>query len=205
MIHEIFTIMKKLTALLILMVSISVISFGKKDIDAWKKEKTLNQQFNVFKENLKYWNGSYFLNDLQFNEFFKAVNDSIAVMEKKVLDDKNRIKALQDELNLKIRETEEIQAKLNTSITRENSFNFLGTYISKGMYSLAMYIVILTALIIAAIAFILYKRSNNVTKRIKKDYYELKEEYETHKKSSLERYVKMNNEMTKMRFELNKR
>jgi hypothetical protein len=205
MIHEIFTIMKKLTALLILMVSISMISFGKKDTDAWKKEKTLDQQFSVFKDNLKYWNGSYFLNDLQFNEFFQAVNDSIAVMEKKVLDDKNQIKTLQDELNNKIKETGEIQAKLDSSFERENSINVLGAYVSKRMYSLTMYILILTALVISAITFILYKRSNNVTKRIKKDYEDLKEEYEIHKKSALERYVKINTELTKARMELNRR
>lgn len=182
-----------------------MISFGKKDTDAWKKEKTLDQQFSVFKDNLKYWNGSYFLNDLQFNEFFKAVNDSIAVMEKKVLDDKNQIKTLQDELNNKIKETGEIQAKLDSSFERENSINVLGAYVSKRMYSLTMYILILTALVISAITFILYKRSNNVTKRIKKDYEDLKEEYEIHKKSALERYVKINTELTKARMELNRR
>jgi len=197
--------MKKFIALLILMASFSLFSIAKKDINAWKSEKSLDQQFRVFKENLNYWNGSYFLDDLQFKEYFKAVNDSIAVMEKKVLDGKNQIKALQDELNSKIKESEEIQTKLNNSITRENSFSIFGAYISKGMYSLSMYIIILTALAIAGIAFIMFKRSNNITRRIKKDYYDLKEEYETHKKSALDRYVKMNNEMTKMRFELNRR
>ena len=197
--------MKKFTALLIFMISVSLISLAKKDINAWKSEKNLDQQFSVFKDNLKYWNGSYFLNDLQFNEFFKAVNDSIAVMETKLLDSKNQIKVLQNELNSNIKETEEIQTKLNNSIRHENSFRFFGTYISKGMYSLTMYIIILTALAIAGIAFILFKRSNKVTKRVKKDYSELKEEFETHKKSALDRYVKINTELTRVRLELNRR
>jgi hypothetical protein len=197
--------MKKFIALLILLTSTSLFSVAKKDVNAWKSEKSLSQQFITFKDNLKYWNGNYYLTDIQFNEFFKAVNDSVAVMEKKVLEGKNQIKELQDDLNSKIKETEEIQTKLNTSITREHSFNFLGTYISKGMYSLSMYIIILTALIISAITFILYKRSNNITKRIKKDYFELKEEFEIHKKNALERYVKINTELTRARQELNRR
>lgn len=197
--------MKKFITLLILMVSLSIISFAKKDINAWKGEKTLDQQFIVFKNNLNFWNGSYFLNELQFNEFFKTVNDSIGVMEKKVLEGKGQIQILQNELNLKIIETEEIQAKLNSSIKRENSISIFGTNVSKRIYSLTMYIFILTAIAISGIVFILFKRSNNITKRIRNDYNELKEEYELHKKNSLDRYVKMNIELNKTRFELNKR
>ena len=197
--------MKKFTALLILMASFSLFSFAKKDINAWKSEKSLDQQFRVFKENLNYWNGSYFLNDLQFKEYFQAVNDSIAVMEKKVLDGKNQIKVLQDELNSKIKETEEIQGKLNGSIKRENTINVFGVDINKSMYTLTMYLIILTVLALAGIVFILFKRSNKITRRIKKDYNELKEEYELHKKNALDRYVKMNIELNKTRLELNKR
>lgn len=76
--------MKRFTVLLILMVSISLISFAKKDIDAWKSANNLEEQFTVFKDNLNFWNGSYFLKELQLNQFYGALRDSIAVYEKQV-------------------------------------------------------------------------------------------------------------------------
>lgn len=197
--------MKKFITLLILFASTSLMSFAKKDVNAWKSEKSLSQQFITFKENLKYWNNNYYLTDSQFNEFFKAVNDSVAVMEKKVLEGKNQIKELQDDLNSKIRETEEIQAKLDNLIEHKNAINIAGTYVSTRMYLTTLYILIFTFVIISVIAFIFYNKSNNITKRVKKDYLDLKEEFEIHKKNALERYVKINTELTRARQELNRR
>lgn len=197
--------MKRFTVLLVLLVSLSLISLANKDIDAWKSEKTMNQQFDVFKKNLKYWNGSYFLNELQLNQFYNALRDSAIVFEKEVTESKNQLIALQNELNAKIKETEEIQKKLDRSIQLENSISILGVDINKRVYSLSMYILIIGVLIISGLLILLYIRSNKITQRTKNDFEELKEEFELHKKNALDRYVKMNIELTKARFELNKK
>lgn len=183
----------------------SVFSFAKKDINAWKSEENLEQQFSVFKENLNFWNGSYFLTEPQLNEFYKTLSDSISVFKDEVQEYKKELNVAKNELNTKIKETEEIQAKMDTSIQRENSIKVFGSYVNKGMYTLTMYLFILTVLVLSAIVFILYKRSNKITRQIKKDYNELKEEYEVHKKNALDRYVKMNIELNKTRLELNKK
>jgi len=197
--------MKRFTVLLVLLVSLSLISLANKDIDAWKSEKTMNQQFDVFKKNLKYWNGSYFLNELQLNQFYNALRDSAAMFEKEVTEIKKQLIALQNELNSKIKETEEIQKKLDKSIQLENSISILGVDINKRVYSLSMYILIIGVLIISGLLILLYIRSNKITQRTKNDFEELKEEFELHKKNALDRYVKMNIELTKARFELNKK
>jgi hypothetical protein len=51
----------------------------------------------------------------------------------------------------------------------------------------------------------MYNRSNKVTVRTKKDYDELKEEFEVHKKDSLERYTKINMELHHTRLQLKKK
>jgi hypothetical protein len=197
--------MKRFTVLLVLLVSLSLISLANKDIDAWKSEKTMNQQFDVFKKNLKYWNGSYFLNELQLNQFYNALRDSAAMFEKEVTESKKQLIALQNELNSKIKETEEIQKKLDRSIQLENSISILGVDINKRVYSLSICILIIGVLIISGLLILLYIRSNKITQRTKNDFEELKEEFELHKKNALDRYVKMNIELTKARFELNKK
>ncbi len=197
--------MTRFTLLLILLISIASTSFAKKDINAWKKEKTLNQQYVVFKENLNFWNGSYFLKEAQLTQFFSAVTDSIAVLEKEVLDNKNQIVSLQNELNTKIKEVGKIQAELNASIKRVNSITIFGMNINKSVYSLIMYLFILGVLMLTGMVFLLYKRSNKITRYTKNEFNELKEEFEMHKKNSLDRYTKMNMELHKTRMALNKK
>jgi len=197
--------MKRILTLLILLISISLISFAEKDINAWKSEKNLDQQFTVFKNNLNFWSGSYFLTENQINQFYNALRDSIGVYEKEVTNSKNQLILVQSELNAKIKETDEIQKKLNRSIQLENSINVVGVDVNKGAYTLSIYILIIGVLLMCGLLFLLYRRSNKITRQTKVDYNELKEEYELHKKNALERYVKMNIELTKTRFELNKK
>ena len=197
--------MKRFTLLLFLLISISFISFAKKDINAWKKEKTLNQQYVVFKKNLNYWSGSYFLKETQLNEFYSALTDSISLLQKEVLENKNQISLLQNELNTKIKEAEKIQTELNESIKQVNSIQVFGMNVNKTVYSLFMYLFILGVLVVAGMVFLLYKRSISVTRLTKIEFAELKEEFEIHKKNSLDRYTKMNMELHKTRMALNKK
>ena len=197
--------MKRFTLLLFLLISTTLLSFAKKDINAWKNEKNLNQQYSVFKKNLNFWNGSYYLTEYQLNQFYNALRDSITVFENEVLDNKSQILLLQNELNEKKQETEKIQTELDGSIKRENSIRVFGMNINKSVYSLTMYLFILGVLALAGVVFLLYKRSNNIKKKKKNEFNELKEEFEIHKKNSLERYTKMNMELHKTRMKLNKK
>ena len=68
-----------------------------------------------------------------------------------------------------------------------------------------MYLLIAGVLVLAGFVFLLYKRSLVVMHRTKKEYNELKKEYEAHKKSALERYTKINMELHQTRLELKKK
>ena len=197
--------MTRFTLLLILLISVTSTSFAKKDINAWKNEKTLNKQYVVFKKNLNFWNDSYFLKEAQLTEFYNALTDSISVLQKEVLDNKNQVLSLQNELNARIEEVEKIQIELNESIKQVNSIRVFGMIVNKTVYSLTMYLFILGVLVLAGIVFLLYKRSNKITRYTKNEFNELKEEFEIHKKNSLDRYTKMNMELHKTRMALNKK
>lgn len=187
------------------MILVSFISFAKKDINAWKSEKNLEQQFSTFKDNLKFWNGVYYLNEVQLNEFYSALRDSIGVYEKQVFKSEDELNEIKSRLDLKEKETEEIQSKLDRSVALEDSIVLLGVDIKKNFYSTAMFTLILLLVIVCALLIILFKRNKMITRNTKKDYEELKEEYEVHKKNALDRYVKINNELTRARMELNRR
>jgi hypothetical protein len=188
-----------------MVVSFTINSFAKKDINAWKSEKNLEQQFTVFKSNLNFWNGSYFMEPEQLSQFYEALKDSVALLEKTNVNYQNEIKSLQSELKTNVAQTSEIQHELDNSIKNQNSIDVFGMQINKNIYSFSMYAFILGVLALSAIVFLMFKRSNTITVRTKKEYEELKEEYEVHKKNALDRYTKMNMELHKTRLELNKK
>ncbi len=196
--------MKKYILLSIALLTMFASSFAK-DINAWKSEKTLEQQYSVFKENLNFWNGSYFLNEKQLNEFYTALTDSVTVLENEITQKAGAVNSLQNELNSANQQLQNAKKELDTSVKNQNAISVFGMNVEKSIYTLIMSLIILGLLVFVGIVFLLYKRSNKVTHRTKKDYNELKEEFEVHKKNALERYTKLNMELHHTRMELNKR
>lgn len=197
--------MKRYIILSLLLFSLSTFTFAQKNSNAWKSAKNLQQQYIVLKENLNYWNGSYFLSEKQLNEFYNALTDSIAVLKNKISDKTKTVNKLQNEIDSSNKLLENTKAELNSSIKNQNAIDVFGENIDKRMYSLFMYIVILALLMFLGILFLLYKRSNKITVRTQKEYKEIKEEFEMHKKNTLERYTKINMELHHTRLELNKK
>lgn len=196
--------MKKNIVLFALLFSMSVITFAKKDINAWKGEKNLDQQYIVFKQNLNFWNGSLFLEEIQMDKFYRAIKDSIAVFDKKILVSEKQIVSQQNELNAKNTQIEETQVKLDESVKRVNSIRVFGLDINKSAYTFFMYMLTLGLAVLSGIVFLLFKRSNKITRATKKEYSELKQEFELHRKSSMDRYTKINTELHNTRMKLNK-
>jgi peptidoglycan hydrolase CwlO-like protein len=197
--------MKRHIIFLVLLISVSISSFAKKDINAWKNENNLKQQYSVFKENLNFWNGSYFLNEKQLDDFYKALTDSISFFKNEVSVKASKVNSLQNELNSTNKQLEDTKVDLEKSIKNQNAIEVFGQNIDKTIYTFIIYMFILALLVLLGILFLLYKRSINVTARTKKEYNELKEEFEVHKKNALERYTKINMELHHTRLKMNKK
>lgn len=193
-------IMKKYAFLLLML--FMVFSISAKDISAWKKETNLERQYEVFKKNLNYWNLQYFLTPDQMDQFYGAVTDSIKLLENEAEANLEQIASLQKELKDSKTKTKSIQQELDASIKRENTISVFGMNVKKNIYSMTLYLIIVGVLFLSAIVFLMFKRSNAVTSKTKKEYEELKEEFEVHKKNSLDRYTKINTELHKARMEL---
>lgn len=198
--------MKRFAVLIILVVLVVFSSFAqKKNVNAWKGEPDLEKQFEAFKKNANFWSGSYFVKPEQLNQFHKAISDSVQLLETTIAEDRSQIVLLKDELELNKVTTVELQTKLDESIKLQNAITVFGLDIEKTTYAVILYSIILGLLAVAGVVFMLFKRSNSITVKTKKEHAELKEEFETHKKSALDRYTKMNMELHKTRMELNKR
>ncbi len=196
--------MKNITALIILLFSFSIVSSAQKDINAWKNEKNLDQQYFVFKKNLNYWNGSFFFKESQIDQFFGAIKDSIAVLERDIITANKEIFSLKNELDSATLVTKQAQQDLAESLKRVNSIRVFGMNMNKSTYTFIMYGLTLGLAILAAIVFLMYKKSNTITVATKEEYNDLKEEFESYKKSSMDRYTKINTELHNTRMKLRK-
>lgn len=197
--------MKKFVVITILLSSLTFVSLAKKDINAWKQENSLEQQYEVFKENLNFWDGNYFLKESQLDDFYGALSDTISGLEKQLAGSNNKINQQKQELANKQQLIDDTQAKLDESKKLQDSITVLGIDINKTFYSTVMYLFILGVLVLAGFVYLLFKKSNKVTRETKKEYNELKAEYEDHKKQALDRYTKINMELHKTRMELQKK
>lgn len=196
--------MKKIVLILLITLS-SFPVYSKKDINAWKSEKTIDQQFIVFKQNLKYWNGSYFFQYPQLDEFYHALMDSVSVFKDAKIETAKLNSSLQNELNATTAQLKETKGKLNESQKRQNAITVFGIYTNKNVYTLIMSGIILGLLALIGLSFLFNKRSRVLAREAKKDYDELKEEFEIYKKNSLARYTQINTELHHTRLELNRK
>lgn len=197
--------MKRLYVLIILLATITTSTFAKKDPDAWKSEKDVRKQYSVFKENLNYWSGNYVVKSAQLDEFYGAMNDSITRFEDQLHERMLEISQQKQELAQRQQLVNETQQKLEESQKLQNSISVLGMNLNKNVYSTTMYLFILGVLILAGIVYMMFQRSMRTTRQTQKEYEELKHEYEEHKKTSLDRYTKINMELHKTRLELQKK
>ena len=197
--------MKKLITLILLFTALTPSVFAKKDINAWKKESDTREQYKIFKQNLNYWAGNYVLSGDQLDEFYGAINDSIAKMESELHERMLEISKQKEELAQRQALVNEIQQKLDRSEKLQNSITILGMNINKNVYSVGMYLFIIGVLAVAGIIYMMYKKSHRTTRQTQKEYDELKQEYEEHKKTALDRYTKINMELHKTRLELQKK
>jgi peptidoglycan hydrolase CwlO-like protein len=185
---------KRLTVVILLM-TFSLSTYAKRDINAWKKEVTLKKQFTVFKQNLNLWQGFMSFKEPQIDQLFSAVNDTISGLEAKIEGDKKKIETLNSSISTLNANLQETQSKLDESLTRQDSFSTFGIQISKSSFATIMYSVSILLLILAGVLFFLYNQSHQITKEAKEKFEDLYDEFEEYKKNNLERVTKLNREL----------
>ncbi|MEN8136899.1 MAG: hypothetical protein ABFR62_00515 [Bacteroidota bacterium] len=196
--------MRRVAAFVLIMMTLSISAFAKKDINAWKKEVKIEEQFSVFKKNLNLWDGYLFFKEYQINEFYKALNDTISNLENTIVSDRETISNLETTITSLNADLKSTQGNLDESLTREDSFSTMGLQISKGSFATIMYVTAIVLLILVGVFFFLYKQSYQITREAKDKFEDLEKEFDAHKKNNLERFTKLNRELHDAKMKLGK-
>jgi len=105
-----------------------------------------------------------------------------------------------DSLNSDLQKTKE---DLDLAIKDKNSLTFLGINMSKVLYNTIMWSVIIALGVILILVFLTYFRNRTITVQTRKDLEETREEFDTYRITSRERYEKLvvshHNEVKKLK------
>lgn len=114
-------------------------------------------------------------------------------------DQLNEQKNAVDQLNGQLATT---QNELQQAVDMKDSFSFLGMYIHKSNYNNLMWGIVILLAILLLFFIYRFKRSYAVTAEIKQTLNETQEEFELHRRNTLERERKLNRQLVD---EMNKR
>jgi len=187
--------------LIALLISVSTISAQEAEKELSLTNSTVNEKFD------------YIINKSNNFQEFKVVKKNwLYTLKKQVLDSVNKQEAAIKALTVIIEDQKSNTAKLESKIealnhkittvnTDKDNILFIGSNMKKNAFK-NLFWSIVSALSILLLFFIYkFKNSNTVTQEVKTQLAEVEKEYETHKKTALEREQKV---MRKLQDELNK-
>ena len=180
------------TPLTLLFLFVSLITFSQ---ETTKVENTINNQFDEIYRTSSSYQTYKVISKERYQKLKQNVLDSIK-SSKRLISEKERL--LVTEKN-SINETklllDKTKKELDSSLKKENSISVLGIHLNKSTYNLILWGVI-TILIIALFYFIFkFSRSNVLTKEAQNSLIDVEQDFETHRKKSLEREQKLRRQL----------
>lgn len=187
----------RLTTLFVLF--ICILSFSAQESD--NQKITLEQQFDDLYRKSTSYQVYKVISKEKYQQLKKNVLDSISTLNDKILKKDNQLKENNTEIEKTKQELSTIRQNLSSAVSRENSISFLGIELNKTSYNFLVWSII--AILLAGSGYFIFKffRSNILTKEAQNSLVEVEEEFEIHRKKSLEREQKLRR---KLQDEINK-
>ncbi len=138
---------------------------------------------------------------VKINSLRKNVLDSIALLENKIIEANTKIKEQENTITSVSNELKTTEENLTISKGKEDGMSFFGISTQKATYNLVLWSIIGGLLFILVILFYKFKNSHSVTKQTKLKLSEIEDEFELHRKKSLEQQQQLSR---KLQDEINK-
>lgn len=125
----------------------------------------------------------------------KNVLDSLKKSEKLISEKENLLKTERNnikELNTSLKKT---KSELKIALEKENSISLLGIQVSKTVYNLTLWIIIIALALGLAFFVFKFSRSNVLTKKAQENLEDVENEFENHRKKSIEREQKLRRQL----------
>jgi hypothetical protein len=166
-------------------------------------EGTVKEQMNYVQEKTRIYEDFRAIREDMFQKLKRNATDSIDAAKKaigKLISERQDRDVLIDSLNSAI---ENVKSDLELMTRTKNSIALFGMEVNKKVYNSILWTIIAALTGLLVIGFLAYKRNRILTINTKKEYEELKKEFEAYRKASREAREKMSmahfNELKKLR------
>jgi len=164
---------------------------------------SLKEQMNYIQERTRIYQDYRAIREDMFQKMKGNALDSLQTAKIEIIGLKNNVRErnfIIDSLNTSI---ETAKADLDKMIKTKNSIRLLGIEINKVAYNAVLWTIIASLAAFLIIGFLSFKRNRSVTVHAKKEFEELRKEFEAYRKASREAREKMSmthfNELKRIR------
>lgn len=164
-------------------------------LDTPSNEGTIQEQFEYLKKISSNYQEYKVVKRTELDLLQANISDSIAryqgviqELNATLQENKNQI----DQLNQEMRSTHD---QLEQAIAERDSFRIFGLLLHKQLYVNLVWGIMALLLLILLVSFIRFKRSHRVTAETKQSLEDLREEFEQHRRNTLERERKLNRQL----------
>jgi len=190
----------KMKFILILLVSISF-SISSQELEQSQEDTSINGQFDkIYRTSTTYkpagTNKKYkVINLLNYQQLKANVLDSLKKLEKEISKQENLLNSEREQTQKTNQLLAKTQSDLLASNKKENSISLFGIQLSKMNYNLLLWSIIIITLLLLFYFIFKFFRSNSLTKEAQNNLLDVEQEFEQHRKKSLEREQKLRREL----------
>jgi len=121
--------------------------------------------------------------------------DSLSAVRKELVDTKSVVDTQSKEISELKNTLSSTETNLNNTIEEKDNMALFGIPMSKGNYSMLMWIIIAVLIVLLLFFIYRYRNSNTVTKQARLSLAETEEEFEEHRRVALEREQKVRRQL----------
>lgn len=158
-------------------------------------EGSISEQFDYINRVSSNYQEYKVINRVDLNQLQSNILDSIGQYQ-------NRIQSLNTELGQSEDRIGELNATLanteseyNRAVQEKDSFSIFGFLLHKNIYNNLMWGLVIFLAIVLIVSFFRFKQSHKITSETQQNLEDLREEYEQHRRNTLERERKLNRQL----------
>lgn len=141
------------------------------------------------------WQQYKMITRTDFQILQKNIIDSVTALKKNIENKQLTINEQEKNVTALNEKITSLTEKLNSSIDKEDKINFIGIGMTKNTYNLLLWSIITILAITTVFFFMRFKNSNSLTKAAKSNLAEIEEEFELHRRKSLEKEQKLRRQL----------
>lgn len=158
-------------------------------------QETLKDQFDRIMEKSSTYEQYKVIRQTEIVGFWESIDDTLGIRAQEIQKLKTRVTQLQmnmDSLNAQLRET---KTSLEESELVNESITFLGMEMNKSAYHVLAWGIIVVLGVLGVLAYGMFIKSNTTTSKVKKEFEQLRKEFEIQKDKARETQVRLKREL----------